>query len=117
MDNEKNIKEPETNESSSKSIGKTRVIIFSKPYTFECEQYKEIDLSRLDDLTTDDLLTAERIYIKAGGSALNPETSLLYSVILAHIASDVPLEFFGQLPAKESMKIKKEIFSFFYRGI
>lgn len=117
MDQEKVVQETDKKESVSETVVKTRIITFSKPYTFECIQHKEIDLSRLDDLSTDDLLTAERIYTKAGGSAINPETTLLYSIILAHIASGVPLEFFGQLPAKESMKIKKEVFSFFYRGV
>ncbi|MGB8452729.1 MAG: phage tail assembly protein [Anaerocolumna sp.] len=98
-------------------IAKTRVINFNKPYTFECKSYQKIDLSKLDDLTTDDLLTAEKIYTRAGGSAVNPEASLLYSIILAHIVSDIPLEFFGQLPAKESMKVKKEVYDFFYRRV
>lgn len=93
---------------------KTRVIQFKVPYTFECTEYKEIDLSRLDDLSTDDLLTAENMYIRSGGTSINPETTLLYSLILAHIASDKPFEFFGNLPAKEAMKIKGEVYRFFY---
>lgn len=92
-----------------------RVIKFNKPYTFELETFTEIDLSKLDDLTTDDLMNAERIYIRSGGSAINPETSLLYSVILAHMASDKPVEFFGMLPAKEALKVKREVYNFFYR--
>ncbi len=89
--------------------------ILSKPYTFECENYEEIDLSGLDDLTTDDLLKAERLYHNSGGSSINPETTALYSMILAHMTSKLPIEFFGNLPAKETMKIKKEVFNFFYR--
>lgn len=97
-------------------ISRKRLITFEKPYMFETKNYKDIDLSKLDDLTTDDLMTAERIYNRSGGTAINPETSLLYSVILAHLASDMPIEFFGKLPAKESLKIKKEVYNFFYRG-
>jgi hypothetical protein len=97
-------------------ISKKRLITFDKPYMFETVTYKEIDLSKLDDLTTDDLMNAERIYNRSGGTAINPETSLLYSVILAHLASDMPIEFFGKLPAKESFKLKREVYNFFYRG-
>ncbi len=97
-------------------IKKNRVIKFSNPYTFELETFNEIDLSKLDDLTTDDLMNAERIYTRSGGTSINPETSLLYSIILAHMASDKPIEFFGRLPAKEALKIKKEVYNFFYRG-
>lgn len=93
---------------------KKRIIKFNKPYVFELESCDEIDLSKLDDLTTDDLMNAERIYTRSGGSALNPETSLLYCVIIAHMASDKPIEFFGKLPAKEALKIKKEVYNFFY---
>lgn len=99
-----------------KQTGAKRYIEFKQTYVFETESYKGIDLSRLDDLTTDDLMNAERIYNKAGGTAINPETSLLYSVILAHMASDKPLEFFGKLPGKEAVKIKKAVFDFFYKN-
>lgn len=114
---EKAEEEKKVEVKKAEEITKTRVIKFNKPYQFECENHTEIDLSRLDDLSTDDLLTAEKIYTRAGGNAINPETTLLYSIILAHIASGVPLEFFGQLPAKESMKIKREVYNFFYRTV
>ncbi len=93
---------------------KARVIKFKAPYTFECTEYKEIDLSGLDNLSTDNLLTAENMYLRTGGTSINPETTLLFSLILAHIASDKPFEFFGNLPAKEAMKIKQEVYRFFY---
>ncbi|WFR55355.1 phage tail assembly protein [Anaerocolumna sp. AGMB13025] len=98
----------------TEELTKVRVIKFKVPYTFECTDYKEIDLSGLDNLTTDDLLQAETLYLRTGGTSINPETTILYSMILAHIASDKPLEFFGKLPAKEAMKIKREVYSFFY---
>lgn len=104
----------EVTESLDSTI-KKRLISFDKPYMFEMVTYKDIDMSKLDDLTTDDLMTAERIYNRSGGTSINPETSLLYSVILAHLASDMPIEFFGRLPARESLKIKKEVYNFFYR--
>lgn len=100
-----------------KNLLKTRVIKFEKPVTFECETFKELDLSGLDDLNTDDLLTAERIYTKVGGISINPETTLMYSLILAQIASKKPFEFFDQLPPREALKIKKEIYDFFYRTV
>lgn len=99
-----------------KDIKKTRVITFDKPYQFECDTYKELDLSGLDDLTTDDLLQAERIYNRAGGTSINPETTMLYSMILAQLASNQPFEFFGPLLPREAMKIKKEVYDFFYKA-
>lgn len=101
-------------EMTTETVTKVHVIQFKAPYLFECTEYKEIDLSGLDDLSTDDLLTAENMYLKSGGTSINPETTLLYSLILAHIASDKPFEFFGKLPAKEAMKIKREVYRFFY---
>ena len=110
------MEENATVKENIEGMSKKRIIKFDKPYMFETVTYKDIDLSKLDDLTTDDLMTAERIYNKSGGAAINPETSLLYSVILAHLASDMPIEFFGKLPAKESLKLKREVYNFFYRG-
>lgn len=104
-------------EESTKDFLKTRLIKFEKPVTFECEICKELDLSELDNLNTDDLLTAERIYTKIGGNSINPETTLMYSLILAQIASKKPFEFFGQLPPRDALKIKKEVYNFFYRTV
>lgn len=97
-------------------INRTRVITFNNPYEFECETYKELNLSGLDDLTTEELLYAEKVYTKSGGTAINPETTGLFSMILAQTVSNVPFEFFSNLPAKEFMKIKKEVYNFFYRA-
>lgn len=100
-----------------KVVDKKGVIIFSKPYEYECVKHNEIDLSGLEGLSTDDLLTAENLYHRAGGNAANPETTTMYSMILAHIASNKPLEFFGKLPAKEGLKIKREVYSFLFRRV
>lgn len=92
-----------------------RIITFDKPFMHETETFKDIDLSGLDQLTTDNLITAERIYHKLGGTAFNPETTLEYCVVVAHLASDKPIEFFTKLPGKEALKIKKMVYNFFYK--
>lgn len=94
---------------------KKNIIILDKPFMFETESYTEIDLSNLDKLTTEELVTAEKIYHKTGGGAFNPETTLFYSIIVAHLASDKPIEFFTTLPGKEALKIKKVVNSFFFK--
>lgn len=99
----------------NKELEKKRVIKLDKPFKFETESYDEIDLSKLEDLTTEDLITAERIYHKSGGTAFNPETTLFYCIVVAHLASDKPIEFFTTLPGKEAAKIKKEVYNFFYK--
>lgn len=93
---------------------KESVIVFDKPVMFEAAEHKSVDLSGLENLTTDNLIYAETLYHKSGGSAINPETTMLYSMILAHVSSDKPIEFFGKLPAKEALKIKREVYRFFY---
>lgn len=83
------------------------VVKFSKPVKFEDKEYTELDLSALEDVSTDELMTVEKMYTRAGGTSVTPETTLLYSVILASVVTNTPIEFFGVLRGKESMKIKK----------
>ncbi len=112
--NEENLIKTKENTKETEAVSRKRVVKFKEPYRFETAEYKEIDLSGLDDLSTDDLLKAESMYLRSGGTSINPETTMLYSMILAHIANGVPIEFFGKLPAREAMKIKKEVYLFFY---
>jgi len=93
---------------------KKGVIVFDKPVMFEATEHKSLDLSKLENLTTENLIYAETLYHKSGGSAINPETTMLYSMIIAYVASDKPYEFFDKLPVREALKIKREIYSFFY---
>ncbi|WP_313891121.1 phage tail assembly protein [Psychrobacillus sp.] len=87
-------------------------IQFNKPYNFEGTDYKEVDLSGLDNLTTSDLLTVEQQFNAAGNFAVMNELSLGFTMLVAAKASGKPIEFFHRLPAKEGFKVKNEVMGF-----
>lgn len=89
------------------------LITFKKPYQFEGEEYKDIDLSNLENLTTGDLIQADGQFSEAGQFAVMNEMTTGYSCILAAKATGKPVEFFQQLPAIEGVKVRRVVMGFF----
>lgn len=87
-------------------------IVFNKPVNYEGEEYKEVDLSGIEHLTTKDLIDADKKFNASGQMALMNEMTTGYSCIIASKASGKPVEFFEQLPAGEGLKVKNVVMSF-----
>lgn len=90
------------------------LITFGKPYDFEGEIYKEIDLSGLENIKGRQLTAIEKAFGKAGVVSTMPETTSTYAKIAASAATGLPAEFFEDLPGKEIRKIKTAVTRFFY---
>lgn len=91
------------------------VIKFKKPFTFEQKEYEEIDLTGLEDLTAQDMVSVDRI-LKRHNSGIDvmPEVSMEYALNLAAKAAKQPIEFFQALPPREAMKVKNRIMGFLF---
>ncbi len=87
---------------------------FSKPYVFEDDTYDGINMSCLENLTTDDLTEIEKKFYKQGIASFNPENTAVYAKIVAWKATGLPIEFFNQLPVRDMLKIKSRVVNFFY---
>ena len=92
------------------------IVRLKKPYMFEGTEYKEIDLSGLEELTTMDLKLADKMYNATGTFALVKETDVTYCTIIAHLATKMPIEFFDNLPAHEGFMVKTRITGFLRNG-
>lgn len=90
------------------------IIVFRKPYTFEGQEYKQIDLSGLDDLSAADMIAANKVMERSGSTSFLPEMSLQYACIIAAKATKQPVEFFNGLHPKEAIRVKNKVVSFFY---
>lgn len=90
------------------------LIKFRKPFIFEDETYKEIDLSGLENLSAKDMIQAQRTMERSGSINVLPEMSLEYACIFASKATKIPVEFFQALPPKEAIKVKNKVTNFFY---
>ncbi len=89
-------------------------IRFAKPYDFEGEIFKGVDLSGLEDIKGRQLTAIEKAFGKAGVVSSMPETTSTYAKIAAAAATGLPAEFFEDLPGKEIRKIKTAVTRFFY---
>ncbi|MBP1924591.1 hypothetical protein J2Z76_000444 [Sedimentibacter acidaminivorans] len=87
-------------------------ITFKKPYNFEGSEYKEVDLSNIENLTTRDLIEADKIFNSSGQIALMNEMTTGYSCIIASKVAKLPVEFFESLPIREGLKVKNLVMGF-----
>ena len=94
------------------------VLRFGKPYKFGGQEYTEVDLSGLEDVTAGVLENVGKIATKKN-PGMNPalqEMSLTFCTYLAQRVAKLPLEFFTGLPAKEAIKLKTLVTNFLYGG-
>ncbi|MEY8261017.1 phage tail assembly protein [Oscillospiraceae bacterium 50-60] len=94
------------------------VLRFGKPYKFGGQEYTEVDLSGLEDVTAGVLENVGKIAAKKN-PGMNPalqEMSLTFCTYLAQRVAKLPLEFFEKLPAREAIKLKALVTNFLYGG-
>ena len=91
------------------------IITFRKPFGFEGETFRELDLHGLEDLRGRDLTVIEKAFNKTGVSSFVPESTTTYAKIVATKATGLPAEFFEDLPVGEIEKIKNAVVGFFYK--
>ena len=94
------------------------VLRFGKPYKFGGQEYTEVDLSGLEDVTAGVLENVGKIAAKKN-PGMNPalqEMSLTFCIYMAQRVAKLPLEFFEKLPAKEAIKLKTIVTGFLYGG-
>ena len=91
------------------------IITFRKPFGFEGETFRELDLHGLEDLRGRDLTAIEKAFNKTGVSSFVPESTTTYAKIVATKVTRLPAEFFEDLPVGEIEKIKNAVVGFFYK--
>ena len=91
------------------------IVKFRKPFNFEGETYKELDLHGLEDMSGRDLTAIEKAFNKTGVTSFVPESTTTYAKIVATRVTRLPAEFFEDLPAGEIEKIKNAVVGFLYK--
>lgn len=123
MEKEKNMTEEMMNLASISQVTEETgeeeenlVIVFNKPYLFEGKEYTEVDLSGLKDLSGADMIEVNKYVERNSAKTVNimPEVSMEFLFMMAAKASDLPVEFFMGMPAKQSLSIKRSVFGFLF---
>ena len=68
------------------------VLKFRKPYKFEGQEYTEVDLSGMEDMTAGDLCAVAKLANRELGVTPIPEMTLPYAMYMAARASHKPVE-------------------------
>lgn len=104
--------EKTTNSEAATEANVKGLVKFNKPFLFEGKTFTEIDLSGIENLTGQDLDDAENMLMRVNKPAMVPEMSMTYLLFLASRATGQPQEFFTQLRAQDSLKVKRTVTSF-----
>ena len=108
-------KEEQTAEKISNEENKNPyLVVFYKPFEFEQKSYRSVDLSGLENLSAADMIAVNKIIERGGTVNALPEMSVEYACIFSAKATNMPVEFFNALPAREAIKVKKVVTNFLY---
>lgn len=114
-DKEKEMESAVSENEKAENEEESMVIVFKKPYVFERVEYKEIDLSCMEDLQASDMIAVNKLIKRtSAGIDVMPEVSLEYACNIAAKATQKPIEFFLQLPPREAMKVKNKVLGFLF---
>lgn len=93
------------------------ILELKKPFKFEGEEYKTIDLTGLENLTGVDSIQAQRTYQKLNGKdASFYLTDPSYHMIVAARATELPVEFFNALPISAFTAVSNKVMVFLTGG-
>lgn len=90
------------------------VVYFKKPFTYENKVYESVDLSEIENLTGKQLCEIHKRFTATQNFAIAPETSPAFACFTASMVTELPIEFFYALPAKELNKIKRTVSAYFF---
>lgn len=90
------------------------VIKLKTPIVFEGERYEKIDLSGLENVKASDMVAINRRLSRNGNVNVNQELTLEYALHMASYASNLPVEFFDQLPPYAALAVKSRVTNFLY---
>lgn len=83
------------------------------PFTYDGKEYKEIDLRKLKDLTTQHIERAEEALISEGKATQALWTTIRGATLLAAVANDMPFDWLDNAKAKDAITIRNAVFAFF----
>ena len=89
------------------------LITFKKPFVFEGKEYTEVDLSGLETKLTGDDYNEIIVQLSVDERTM-PETCPMFAFLAASLVTDLPVEFFKAMPAREAMDVKNTVMSYFF---
>ena len=83
------------------------------PFTYDGKEYKEIDLRKLKDITTQHIERVEEALISEGKATQAMWTTIRGATLLAAVMNDMPFDWLDNAKAKDAVTIRNAVFAFF----
>lgn len=91
------------------------LIKLSRTYDFEGRHVSEIDLTKIENLNAMQMQGIENTYRRiAKNVSSTPELTIEYAMAAAATLTDLPIEFYKRINAKDITKIKNRVINFLY---
>ena len=85
------------------------------PVEWQGQEIRELDLSKLREMTGEELNVVYNLYETQGGEGLvMQEGKLLFAQIIASRITGYPLEAIYKIKAKDSVTLKNRVYRFFF---
>lgn len=85
------------------------ILRFAAPYVYKGATYTEVDLSRVGELTTMDMKSAENKMAEQGIVAMENTANYYYACLIASMATGKDEAFFTGLPLCEALPLKNAV--------
>lgn len=114
MSDVKNIQEKSVEENAMENKAEKLLLKLEKPIVFDEKEYKEIDLSGLQDLRAKDLIRARKMFLMGNDATdIYAERTIEFACCVANIVSGKPISLFENLYATDAWTLRNMVLNFF----
>lgn len=101
----------------SKAAGEAEVslsLVLERPYKYDGVEVNAIKMDGIVDLTAQDLCSIDREMIKRGYAGARLEVTRQYALLVAARVNGKPFDYCDRMSARDSIRMKDMVSTFFY---
>ncbi len=108
---------PETATNDNENIDGIMKLKLGTPFKYDGEDITEINLAGLLDLSAHDLVEIDREMAKRGFAGARNEMTRQYAMLVAAKINHKPFDFCDRMNARDSIRLKEYVVTFFYATV
>ena len=108
---------PESVENEEQKIEEMMSFKLNQSFKYDGEEITELDLSGLLDLNAHDLVDIDREMTRRGFAGARNELTRQYAMLVAARCNKKPWDFCDRMSARDSIRLKEYVVTFFYATI
>ena len=108
---------PESVENEEQKIEEMMSFELNQSFKYDGEEITELDLSGLLDLNAHDLVDIDREMTRRGFAGARNELTRQYAMLVAAKCMHKPWDFCDRMSARDSIRLKEYVVTFFYATV